>query len=260
MVRALWSSASGMAAQQTTIDTIAHNLANINTNGFKKSRVNFQDLMYQTLRTAGTTTAQGTTLPVGIQVGMGSNVVSVEKLFMQGDLTQTKNPLDLAIQGQGFFKLTYQGREVYTRSGAFKTDKNGYVCDSNGNQLQPAFALPANTVTITVEPGGKLVAAGADGKELGSTQLQLFNFPNPAGLQSLGQNLYILSDGSGDPVQGNPGVDQFGTILQGYTEVSNVDVVEEMINMIMAQRAYEMGTKVIQTSDQCLQEANNLTR
>jgi flagellar basal-body rod protein FlgG len=260
MVRALWTSASGMAAQQTNIDTIAHNLANINTNGFKKSRINFQDLMYQTMRTAGTTTAQGTQLPVGIQVGMGANVVSVEKLFMQGDFVQTKNPLDLAIQGQGFFKLTYQGKEVYTRSGAFKTDKSGYVCDGNGNQLQPAFTIPANTVTITVEPGGKMVAAGSDGKELGSTQLQLFNFPNPAGLQSLGQNLYIVSDGSGDPVQGNPGVDQFGTILQGYIESSNVDVVEEMINMIMAQRAYEMGTKVIQTSDQALQEANNLVR
>jgi flagellar basal-body rod protein FlgG len=260
MIRALWTSASGMAAQQTTIDTIAHNLANINTNGFKKSRVNFQDLMYQTLRTAGTTTAQGTQLPVGIQVGMGTNVTAVEKLFLQGDLAQTKNPLDFAIQGQGFFKMIYQSREVYTRSGAFKADKSGYICDSNGNPLQPAFAIPANTVTITVEPGGKLVAAGSDGKELGSTQLQLYNFSNPAGLQSLGQNLYIVSDGSGDPVQGNPGVDQFGTILQGYTEVSNVDVVEEMINMIMAQRAYEMGTKVIQTSDQALQEANNLVR
>jgi len=258
MVRALWIAASGMASQQTTIDTIANNLANVNTNGFKKSRANFQDLMYQTLRSAGTTTAQGTPLPVGIQVGLGSNVVSVEKLFLQGDLTQTKNPLDLAIQGQGFFKLTYQSREVYTRSGSFKTDKNGYICDANGNQLQPAFAIPANTVTITIDPGGNLVAADSNGKQLASTQLQLFNFPNPAGLQSLGQNLYTVSDGSGDPVQGNPGVDQFGTILQGYNEVSNVDVVEEMISMIMAQRAYEMGTKVIQTSDQALQEANNL--
>jgi flagellar basal-body rod protein FlgG len=260
MIRALWTSASGMAAQQTTIDTIAHNLANINTNGFKKSRVNFQDLMYQTLRTAGTTTAQGTQLPVGIQVGMGSKVVSVEKLFLQGDFAQTKNPLDLAIEGKGFFKLMYQSREVYSRSGAFKTDKEGYISDGNGNRLQPEFAIPAKTATVTIEQGGKLVAAGADGKELGSTQLQLFNFANPAGLQSLGHNLYIVSDGSGEPVQGNPGVDDFGTILQGYVESSNVDVVEEMINMIMAQRAYEMGTKVIQTSDQALQQANNLIR
>jgi flagellar basal-body rod protein FlgG len=260
MIRALWTSASGMAAQQTTIDTIANNLANINTNGFKKSRVNFQDLMYQTMRTAGTTTAQGTQLPVGIQVGMGSKVVSVEKLFLQGDFAQTRNPLDLAIEGKGFFKLMSQSREVYSRSGAYKTDKEGYISDGNGNRLQPEFAIPAKTATITIESGGKLVAAGSDGKELGSTQLQLFNFANPAGLQSMGHNLYIASDGSGEPIQGNPGVDDFGTILQGYVESSNVDVVEEMINMIMAQRAYEMGTKVIQTSDQALQQANNLIR
>jgi flagellar basal-body rod protein FlgG len=191
---------------------------------------------------------------------MGSKVVSVEKLFLQGDFAQTKNPLDLAIEGKGFFKLMYQSREVYSRSGAFKTDKEGYISDGNGNRLQPEFAIPAKTATVTIEQGGKLVAAGADGKELGSTQLQLFNFANPAGLQSLGHNLYIVSDGSGEPVQGNPGVDDFGTILQGYVESSNVDVVEEMINMIMAQRAYEMGTKVIQTSDQALQQANNLIR
>jgi flagellar basal-body rod protein FlgG len=260
MVRALWTAASGMEAQQTTIDTIANNLANINTTAFKKSRVNFQDLMYQTTRTAGTTTSQGTRLPVGIQAGLGTKVTSVEKIFLQGDLTQTQNPLDLAIQGQGFFQLIYQGKQVYTRSGAFKTDNNGNVCDANGNPLQPAFTIPPNTVTITVESGGQLVAADSSGKQLASTQLQLFNFPNPAGLQSLGQNLFIASDGSGDPVQGNPGVDQFGTILQGYQEMSNVDVVEEMINMIMAQRSYEMGTKVIQASDQALQEANNLVQ
>ena len=260
MIRALWTSASGMLGQPTTINTIAHNLANINTNGFKKSRVNFQDLMYQTMRTAGTTTAQGTQLPVGIQVGMGATVVSVEKLFLQGDFVQTRNPLDLAIEGKGFFKLMSQSREVYSRSGSLKTDKEGYICDGNGNRLQPEFAIPAKTATITIEQGGKLVAAGSDGKELGSTQLQLFNFANPAGLQSMGHNLYIVSDGSGEPIQGNPGIDDFGTILQGYVESSNVDVVEEMINMIMAQRAYEMGTKVIQTSDQALQQASNLIR
>jgi flagellar basal-body rod protein FlgG len=260
MIRALWASASGMASQQTQIDAIAHNLANINTQGFKKSRVNFQDLMYQTLRTAGSTTAAGGQLPVGIQVGMGSKVVSVEKIFLQGDFTQTKNQLDLAIEGKGFFKLLNNGQEVYTRSGAFKMDKDGVICDSNGNRLQPEFTVPAKAVTITIEPGGKLVAAGSDGKELASTQIQLFDFANPAGLRARGQNLFVASDGSGDPVQGNPGIDEFGTILQGFTEMSNVDVVEEMINMIMAQRAYEMGTKVIQTSDQCLQEANNLIR
>jgi flagellar basal-body rod protein FlgG len=260
MLRALWTSASGMASQQTHIDAIAHNLANINTQGFKKSRVNFQDLMYQTLRTAGSSTAAGGQLPVGIQVGMGAKVVSVEKIFLQGDFSQTKNQLDLAVEGKGFFKLLSGGQEVYTRSGTFKMDKDGYICDSSGNRLQPEFSIPAKTVTITVEPGGKLVAAGSDGKELGSTQIQLFEFANPAGLRSIGHNLFVVSDGSGDPVQGNPGVDEFGTILQGFTEMSNVDVVEEMINMILAQRAYEMGAKVIQASDECLQQANNLRR
>jgi flagellar basal-body rod protein FlgG len=191
---------------------------------------------------------------------MGAKVVSVEKLFSQGDFSQTKNQLDIAIQGKGFFKETENGREVYTRSGAFKVDKDGFVCDSNGNRLQPEFAIPAKTVSITLDNGGKLVASGSDGKELGSTQIQLFNFVNPPGLQSIGHNLFVPSDASGDPVQGNPGTDDFGTVLQGYLEMSNVDVVEEMINMIIAQRAYEIGSKVIQGGDEMLQMANNLKR
>ena len=184
MIRALWTSTSGMAAQQTTIDTIAHDLANVNTNGFKKSRVNFQDLMYQTLRTAGTTTAQGSQLPVGIQVGMGANVIAVEKLFLQGDLAQTKNPLDFAIQGQGFFKMIYQSREVYTRSGAFKTDKSGYICDSNGNQLQPAFAIPANTVTITVEPGESWWRPGRTGRNWAAPRSSCIISPTQPGCRA----------------------------------------------------------------------------
>lgn len=260
MIRALWTASTGMTAQQTHIDTIANNLANVNTGGFKKSRVNFQDLMYQNMRVAGSSTAAGNQIPVGIQVGMGAKVVAVEKLYNQGDYVQTKNQLDLAIEGKGFFKLTSGGRDVYTRAGTFKMDKDGYVCDSNGNRLQPEFATPAKTTNITVEPGGKLVASGSDGKEISSTQIQLFNFTNPAGLQSIGHNLSIPSDASGDPIQGNPGTDDFGTIMQGYSEMSNVDVVEEMIHMIMAQRAYEMGAKVIQTSDDLLQITNNLRR
>lgn len=164
MIRALWASASGMASQQTQIDAIAHNLANINTQGFKKSRVNFQDLMYQTLRTAGSTTAAGGQLPVGIQVGMGSKVVSVEKIFLQGDFTQTKNQLDLAIEGKGFFKLLNNGQEVYTRSGAFKMDKDGVICDSNGNRLQPEFTIPAKAVSITIEPGENWWLRGQTGR------------------------------------------------------------------------------------------------
>ena len=260
MLRGLWTAATGMSCQQSNIDTIANNLANVNTSGFKKSRINFQDLMYQNVRMAGATTTSGGQIPSGIQVGMGAKVVSVEKLSSQGDFSQTKNQLDIAIQGKGYFKLTQNGRDVFTRSGAFKQDKDGFICDSNGNRLQPEFAIPAKTVTITLDSGGNLVASGSDGKQLGSTQIQLYDFANPAGLQSIGQNLLVPSDGSGDPVQGNPGIDQFGSLLQGFLEMSNVDVVEEMINMIMAQRAYEIGSKAIQTGDEMLQMANNLKR
>jgi flagellar basal-body rod protein FlgG len=260
MIRGLWTAATGMSCQQTNLDTVANNLANVNTNGFKKSRASFQDLMYQNLRTAGASTSSGSQLPAGIQVGMGAKVVAVEKIFSQGDYTQTKNQLDMAIEGKGFFKLMSNGKEVYSRSGALKMDKDGYISDSNGNRLQPEFAIPAKTASITIEPGGKLVASGGDGKELGSVQLQLYNFPNPAGLQSIGHSLFVQGDASGNPVQGNPGTDDFGTLMQGYLEMSNVDVVEEMINMIMTQRAYEIGSKVIQAGDQMLQDATNLKR
>jgi flagellar basal-body rod protein FlgG len=260
MMRGLWAAATGMSCQHTNLDAIAHNLANVNTTGFKKSRVNFQDLMYQNLRMPGAATSTGGQLPAGIQVGMGANVVAVEKIFLQGDYTQTKNNLDLAIEGKGFFKLMNNGKEVYTRAGAFKMDKDGYICDANGNRLQPEFAIPQKTATITVEPGGKIVASGSDGKELGSTQIQLYNFTNPAGLMATGHNLLIPSDASGDPLQGNPGTDDFGTIQQGFLEMSNVDVVEEMINMIATQRAYEIDSKVIQTGDSMLQMAASLKR
>jgi len=246
--------------QQANLDRVANNLANVNTAGFKKSRVNFQDLMYQTLRAPGVSTSSGGQLVSGIQVGMGAKVVAVEKVFLQGDYTETKNKLDMAIDGQGFFRVMNNNREVYTRSGAFKMDKDGYICDSNGNRLQPEFAIPAKTSTITIESGGKIVASAADGTELGSSQIQLFNFPNRAGLRSIGQNLLLPSEASGEAIQGNPGVDEFGIILQGILEMSNVDVVEEMINMIMAQRAYEIGSKVIQTGNDMLQTATNLKR
>ncbi len=260
MIRGLWTAATGMACQQTNIDVVANNLANVNTNGFKKSRAHFQDLMYQNIRTAGVTTSGGAQIPSGIQVGMGAKVVSVDKVFLQGDYSQTKNQLDMAIEGKGFFRLINSGREVYSRSGAFKLDKDGYICDSHGNRLQPEFAIPPRTATITIDSGGRLVASGADSQELGSVQLQLFNFPNPAGLRSLGNNLFLPTDASGEPAQGNPGTDEFGTIAQGFLEMSNVDVVTEMINMIMAQRAYEIGSKAIQAGDDMLQIANNLKR
>jgi flagellar basal-body rod protein FlgG len=260
MLRGLWTAATGMSCQHTNLDAIANNLANVNTTGYKKSRVSFQDLMYQNMRMPGASTSTGAKLPAGIQVGMGAKVVAVEKIFLQGDYTQTKNQLDLAIEGKGFFKLLNNGKEVYTRAGAFKLDKDGYICDANGNRLQPEFAIPQRTATTTVEPGGKIVASGSDGKELGSVQIQLYNFPNPAGLMSIGNNLLVPSDGSGDPIQGNPGTDDYGTILQGSLEMSNVDVVEEMISMITTQRAYELGSKVVQTGDDMLHLASTLKR
>jgi len=260
MMRGLWTAATGMNCQQTNLNAVANNLANVNTTGFKKSRVNFQDLMYQNLRMPGASTSTGGQLPAGIQVGMGAKVVAVEKVHLQGDYVQTKNQLDIAVEGKGFFKLMSNGKEVYTRAGAFKLDKDGYVCDSHGNRLQPEFAVPQRTATVTIEPGGKIVASGSDGRELGSAQIQLYNFPNPAGLMSLGQNLLAPSEASGDAVQGNPGTDEFGTLLQGSLEMSNVDVVEEMINMITTQRAYEINSKVIQAGDDMLQLAANLKR
>jgi flagellar basal-body rod protein FlgG len=260
MMRGLWAAATGMACQQNNLDVVANNLANVNTSGFKKSRINFQDLMYQNMRAAGASTASGGQIPSGIQIGMGAKVVSVDKSFLQGDFSQTKNPLDIAIEGRGFFKVLNNGREVFTRSGAFKMDKEGYIVDHEGNRLQPEFAVPAATVNITMDSGGKLVASGSDGRELVSVQLQLFDFPNPAGLRSMGQGLFVPTDASGEPVQGNPGNDEFGTVLQGFLEMSNVDVVEEMIHMIMAQRAYELGAKAIQTGEEMLQQANNLKR
>jgi flagellar basal-body rod protein FlgG len=260
MMRGLWTAATGMSAQQSNVSAIANNLANVNTSGFKKSRVNFQDLMYQNLRNAGVSTSEGSKLPVGVQVGMGTKVISVSKNFQQGDYSHTNNPLDLAIDGRGFFKVISNNREVYTRAGSFKTDKDGNIMDSNGSRLQPEFAIPSQATTITIDSGGKLVATDSSGKELGSVQLQVYDFLNSAGLQAIGQNYFIPTEASGDPVEGNPGTDQFGTISQGFLEMSNVDIVEEMVSMIMAQRAYEISAKAIQTGDEMLQQVNNLKR
>jgi flagellar basal-body rod protein FlgG len=260
MMRGLWTAATGMRGYDTNLNVIANNIANVNTNGFQRSRVNFQDLMYQNLRMPGAATSTGALLPAGIQVGMGSAVVAVEKLFSQGDMTQTQNPLDLAIQGQGFFMLLSNGKQVYTRSGSFKTDQNGFISDSQGNQLQPAFSIPAKTVTTTVEPGGKIVCSDSNGNELASTQIQLYTFNNNAGLLSLGNNLYSSSLASGNPVPGNPGVDNYGTIAQGTLEMSNVNVVDEMINMINVERAYEISSKVIQSGDDMLAMVSAMKR
>jgi flagellar basal-body rod protein FlgG len=260
MIRAMWAAASGMTAQQLSIDVIANNLANVNTTGFKRSRADFQDLMYQTMRQAGATTATGGQVPCGIQVGMGTKPVAVQKIFNQGDYTETRNDLDWAIEGKGFFKILSNNEELYTRAGAFKLDRSGYVCTSDGDRLQPEFVVPQGSVNVSIDSGGMVVATGYDGTEMASTQLQTYDFPNPAGLSAMGRNLFRPTEGSGEPLAGQPGVDGFGTIAQGYLEMSNVSVVEEMVQMIVGQRAYEANSKAIQTADEMLQMANNVRR
>jgi flagellar basal-body rod protein FlgG len=261
MIRSLWTAASGMAAQKLNMDVIANNLANVNTSGFKKSRADFEDLLYQNLKSPGADTSSGGQIPTGIQVGMGTRPVSVQKIFSQGDYVQTENQLDLAIEGKGFFKILSNGEEMYMRSGAFKLDSEGYLVTSQGDRLQPEITIPSNTVNFTVDPGGSLVALAADGQTVtASGQLTLYSFSNPSGLLSIGGNKFRTTASSGDPVEGNPGVDGMGTVAQGYLEMSNVDVVEEMVNMISGQRAYEIASKSIKAADEMMQMANNIKR
>lgn len=259
MMRALFTSATGMNAQQLSLDVISNNLANVNTTAFKKSRASFEDLIYQTMRAAGAATAEGSQVPVGIQVGLGTRPNAVQKMFLQGDYTQTGNDLDIAIQGRGFFQIMRNGVEYYTRDGTFKKDANGYIVTANGDRLQPEFAIPPET-TVSIDASGLLVAKDAAGATVGSVQLTLFDFVNPAGLLSVGSNLYQVSDASGDPTETNPGVSGMGTLQQYWLEMSNVDVVQETVNMIVVQRAFEINSKAIQTADDMLGIVNTLKR
>jgi len=250
-----------MTAQKLTMDVIANNLANVNTSGFKKSRADFEDLLYQNLKSPGADTSDGGQIPTGIQVGMGTRPVSVQKVFSQGDYVQTNNELDIAIEGKGFFKIISNGEEMYMRSGSFKTDSEGYIVTSQGDRLQPEFAIPSNTVSFTIDSGGSMVAMAADGQTVtASSQLTLYSFTNPSGLLSVGGSKFRTTEASGDAVEGNPGVDGMGTVAQGYLEMSNVDVVEEMVNMIAGQRAYEIASKGIKAADEMMQMANNIRR
>lgn len=260
MLRGLWSAASGMSAQKLTIDVIANNLANVNTVGFKKSRADFQDLMYQTLKQAGSQTSTGDQIPTGIQIGMGTMPVSVHKLFMQGDFNGTQNQFDLAIEGNGFFKVLSSEQEVYTRAGNFKLDSEGNLCTPNGDKLQPGITIPSNAMTVNIDKGGVVTVFDPSGTGTSIGNIELYNFVNPAGLNSMGHNLYMSTDASGEAIVGTPGLDGMGTIAQGYLELSNVDVVEEMVSMIQAQRAYEVSSKAIQTADNMMQLANNIKR
>lgn len=262
MIRSLFTAATGMVAQQLEQDVIANNLANVNTVGFKKSRANFQDLMYQIYSKAGTTSSTGTQLPAGIEVGMGVKPVSTQKIFTQGDYQQTGNPLDLAIEGDGFFQIedvNSNGGVAYTRAGSFKVNNAGVVCNSEGMPLQPTISVPVGTVVVTVDKSGQISFTNSLGA-ITTTQLTIATFINPAGLTSIGRNLYNRTDASGEASIGNPNLDGKGTISQHFLEMSNVNVIDEMVKMITGQRAYEINSKAIQTADSMLGIINNLKR
>ncbi len=260
MIRSLWISKTGLDAQQTNMDVTANNLANVSTNGFKRARAVFEDLLYQTLRQPGAQSSQQTQLPSGLQLGTGVRPVATERIFTQGNLQQTGNSLDVAVNGQGFFQvLLPDGTTAYTRDGSFQVSAQGQLVNSSGFQIQPSITIPANTLTITIGQDGVISAtkAGtATPTQIGS--LNLANFVNPAGLQSMGQNLYLETAASGTPSTNTPGTNGLGTLSQGYVETSNVNVVEELVNMIQTQRAYELNSKAISTSDQMLQKLSQM--
>jgi flagellar basal-body rod protein FlgG len=263
MIRALYSAASGMTAQQMNIDNIAHNLANANTTGYKMRRAQFQDLLYQTVVQPGSAAGQQTVVPTGLQVGLGTRTASNEIIFTQGDFSQTDNPLDLVIQGKGFFQVRQPSGELaYTRAGNFHLDRDGNVVTADGNQIEPQITIPPNAQQISIAQDGTVsytLPGQTAAQQAG--QIELANFQNPAGLNSLGGNLYTPTDASGDATVGVPGGQEgLGTIMQGYTEGSNVSVVEEFINLIVAQRGYEANSKVVQAADNMYQQVNNITR
>ncbi|MFN3327830.1 MAG: flagellar basal-body rod protein FlgG [Fervidobacterium pennivorans] len=261
MINSLYTAATGMWAQQFKMDTVSNNIANVDTAGYKKVKSEFQDLIYSYSKNAGAATAQNSTTPTGIYVGHGVRLAATTKIFTQGNVENTGNALDLAISGDGFFQIQLQdGRIAYTRDGQFKLDSQGRVVTANGLLLSPAITVPPNAVSLTVSPDGIVSVELADGtiQELGN--ITLVRFVNPAGLKSIGDNLYLATNASGDPIEGIGGQDGFGTILQGYVEKSNVDVVKEMVDMITAMRAYEFNSRSIMTADQMLQTASNLRR
>ena len=258
MIPALRTAASGMQAQQTNIDTIANNLANVNTIGYRRSRAEFADLLYQTIRAPGSQSSASTRVPAGIQTGLGVRLSAVQKLFLQGNLQSTRNSFDLAIQGQGFFQvLLPDGTTAYTRAGNFTKNENGQLVTPDGYLLQPQVTVPAEAESVTIEADGT-VSALQQGQTTTLGNIQIATFINPAGLQARGSNLFVQTTASGAPNVGSPGTNQFGTILQGYQETSNVNMVEEMVDMIIAQRAYEASSRAIRVSDEMLTTASGL--
>ncbi len=261
MIRALWTAASGMQAQQMNIDVISNNLANVNTAGFKKSRADFQDLMYQTLKTTGAPSTSSTQT-AGIQVGLGVTPAAVTKVFTPGNITQSGNELDMAIEGDGFFQIQMpDGTTAYSRAGSFKKDGQGRVVNSDGYPMLPEMVIPANVSKITVGSDGT-VSVIQSGQSTPTTvgTIQLASFANPSGLSSMGHNLYQPTDSSGNANTGTTGQNGLGTLSQGFLEMSNVNIMEEMVNMIVGQRAYEINSKAVQAADEMLQTTNNLKR
>jgi len=262
MMRALFSAASGMYAQQLNIDTISNNLANVNTTGFKKAKVEFQDLIYQTMRAAGASSLAGVVVPTELQIGHGVRPVAVQKNFAQGAPRATENPLDIAILGNGFFQITMpDGTIAYTRDGSFKINNEGSIVTSDGLYLEPEVSVPIDTTSINISNDGTvsvLIVGSTEPQDIG--QIELAKFINSGGLKNIGQNLFLPTEASGEAILGTPGQEGLGQLNQGYLESSNVQVVEEMVNMIVAQRAYELNSKSIRTSEEMLQMANNIKR
>jgi flagellar basal-body rod protein FlgG len=260
MLRSLWIAKTGMEGQQTKLDSVAHNLANVGTNGFKRGSVVFEDLMYQNLRPAGSASSEQTQLPTGLQVGLGVRVAASARNFSQGTLNGTGSNLDVAIKGSGFFQLQLpDGTTGYTRDGAFQVDASGQIVSNNGYALQPGLTVPANATALAISADGTVsvtVAGQTQAQSIG--QIQLANFINPAGLESRGGNLFAETSASGTATAGSPNSNGLGAVQQGFLEGSNVNVVEELVTMIATQRAYELNSKAIQTSDQMLQRLSQL--
>ena len=260
MIRSLWISKTGLDAQQTQMDVITNNLANVSTNGFKRSRAVFEDLLYQNMRQAGAQSSQQTQLPSGMQLGTGVKPVATERIFSQGNLQQTSSNTDIAINGSGFFQvLMPDGSAAYTRDGSFQVNSTGQLVTASGYTVQPAITIPANTQSVTVGRDG--VVSVTLPNSIAITQvgtIQLSTFMNPAGLSAKGENLYVETSASGNPNTTTPGLNGSGVLQQGYVETSNVNVVEEMVNMIQTQRAYEINSKAVTASDQMLQKLSQL--
>ena len=260
MLRALYSAAAGMESQQLNLDVISNNLANVNTTGFKKSKIEFEDLLYQTTKAPGAEQGAGNQVPTGIQIGHGSRVAATSRVFTNGELTQTGEQLDVAINGNGFLEVQMpDGTKTYTRAGSLKTASDGRITTSDGLPVLSGFqAVPTGTTNITIAPTGEVTYTTPSGAT--NFRVQLTRFINPNGLESLGHNLFKETQSSGSPELGNPGENGFGELAQGTLEMSNVKVVEEMVNLIMAQRAYEVNSKAVQAADEMLQQGNNLKR